>query len=79
MTSMPASAPTSPASAQPSVSIRPTRTPSSRATSGANAAARMRSPVGVQVSSAASASISPSTEQTVKMSWLENSAVLPTA
>ena len=44
ITASPASAPTSPASAQPRVSIRPTSTPSSRETSGANAAARIRRP-----------------------------------
>ena len=43
-TSTPASDPVIAASAQPSVSIRPTRTPSSRATSGENAAPRIRRP-----------------------------------
>ncbi len=47
VTSRPASAPSSPASAQPSVSILPTLTPSSLATDGLNAVARSRSPTGV--------------------------------
>lgn len=45
--SMPASAPTIEAIAQPRVSMRPTRTPSMRAISGCAAAARIRSPSGV--------------------------------
>ncbi len=53
MTSIAASAPTAAASAQPRVSIRPTLTPSSRDTSGANAAARIRSPTAVRVNSSA--------------------------
>ena len=47
----PATAPTTPAIAQPSPSMRPTRTPESRATSGLKAEARMASPTDVRVSS----------------------------
>ena len=47
VTSTPARAPNSPASAQPRVSTRPILTPSSRATPGLNAVARSRRPTEV--------------------------------
>ena len=60
--SRPDSEPTSAASAQPRVSIRPTLTPSSRATSWLNAAARIRRPMSVNRNSATSRPITTSTE-----------------
>ena len=65
--SRPASEPTTEASAQPSVSIRPTRTPSSRDTSWLNAAARIRRPTSVNLNSATRSAITTSTARIVKM------------
>ncbi len=70
-TSTPASAPNSPASAQPSVSTRPIRTPSSRATAGLNAVARSRRPTGVYLNTAASNSAAASTATAVNTSYLD--------
>ena len=70
-TSTPASAPISPARAQPSVSIRPTRTPSSRDTGGLNAAARIRSPTAVYRNSTASSSAAISTATATNTSLAE--------
>jgi hypothetical protein len=50
------------------VSIRPTRTPAKRETTGAKAAARIRRPTAVRVNSRASSTISASTDPYTKMS-----------
>src|SRR5215472_12963531 len=76
-TSTPASDPTIAASAQPRVSIRPTRTPSSRATSGANAAARMRSPAEVARNRNARATATAITTSTMNVSLGVNSRLVP--
>ena len=68
MTSTPASAPISPASAQPSVSIRPTLIPSSRETAGLKAVARSRSPIEVQAKIAYKPAAAASTATAMKMS-----------
>ena len=60
-TSTPASAPSRPASAQPTVSTRATRMPDSRAIVALNAAARIRSPAEVYRNATASASVATST------------------
>ena len=78
-TSTPASAPMSPASAQPRVSMRPTRTPSSRATGGLNADARSCSPAEVYRNPAASSSAAASTATATNTSLAETpSAADPT-
>ena len=75
-TRTPASAPVIPARAHPSVSIRPTRTPSSRATSGANAAARILSPTEVARNRSASATATAITTNTMKVSLGVNSRLV---
>ena len=78
VTSTPASAPISPASAQPRVSTRPILIPSSLATFGANAVARSRRPTAVNWNRAASSSAAASTAAAVNTSVREMpSAVEP--
>src|SRR5947209_5767434 len=76
-TSTPAIAPTSAASAQPNVNIPPTRTPSNRATSGANADARIRRPSEVARNSSASSTATTTTTSTMNVSFGVNSRVVP--
>ena len=78
-TSTPASAPSRPASAQPTVSTRATRMPDSRAIVALNAAARMRSPAEVYLNATASASVVTSTAATTNTSKRDTpSGVVPT-
>src|SRR5580704_103337 len=67
-TSTPASAPSSPASAQPTVSTRATLMPDSRATVALNAAARIRSPAVVYRNATARMSVVTSTAATTNTS-----------
>ena len=59
------------------MSIRPTRTPSSRATSGANAAPRILSPSDVLRNRNASAAATAITTSTMNVSFGVNSSVVP--
>lgn len=72
MASSPASEPTAAAIPQPTVSITPTRTPRVRATSGANAAARIRRPSGVYLNTTSTSAAIASTTSTTKRSLAEN-------
>ena len=79
-TSTPASAPATAASAQPTVNMRATRTPSMRATSGANAEARICNPSEVSRNSAARPTATPMTTSTMKVSLgVKSSRVPPTS
>src|ERR1022692_3862246 len=73
--SIPASAPISPARAQPRVSIQPTRTPSSLATAALKAVARNCSPIEVNLKATASRPAAASTAAAVNRSFV----VIPSA